>query len=397
MGRAKTEMMEAEERGWRSLDTHVCVDCVEDEFLKSLIKDNVVEDVCDYCGRQESEPIAAPTEVIQEPIGSAVRYFFTDPTSAGVPWEEGSPVVDTVGTIEVLGTLSIDCHEDLFNEIEGAFVNSEWVPTAGGNWVSSHPHEDLSYSWDKFVNSVKHEVRYFFTKKATGPHDEFSPAELLEKIGSIAVEARLIGTLPVDMRLYRVRERQVDADWDIDEISMGPPPAEKATAGRMNPAGISYFYLAQELETACAEVLSGPPCEAACGTFSIRWELKVLDLCRIPPLPSIFDDQQRDLREGLLFIEEFVASISQPVRKDGTEHVEYVPSQVVSEYFAKVFRTANGEPIHGMVYPSAVRPGGQNVVMFPPADPSDHFAHLLKFQIGDTLSCATWADFVKII
>lgn len=146
MGRAKSEMMEAEERGWYALETHVCADCVEDTYLKSLIERHCDSNTCDYCGRQEKEDIAAPAEVIQEAIGSAVSYYFNDPTNAGVPWDEGAPVVDTVGTTDVLMSLALDCDDALFSDLEGAFVNSDWVPTAGGNWVSAHPNEEWSYS-----------------------------------------------------------------------------------------------------------------------------------------------------------------------------------------------------------------------------------------------------------
>ena len=56
-----------------------------------------------------------------------------------------------------------------------------------------------------------------------------------------------------------------------------------------------------------------------------------------------------------------------PVRKDGMEHVEYVPSQVVCEFFAQVFgRKDDGRPVDGIAYRSAVVPDGQNVVLFPP-------------------------------
>ena len=210
-------------------------------------------------------------------------------------------------------------------------------------------------------------------------------------------ELGLVSTLPVDMRLFRVRERQSHDTWAVDAKEMGPPPNEKARAGRMNPAGISYFYLAREIETAYAEVLSGPPCQASHVEFAIVSELKVLDLCQVPPLPSIFDEGLRDVREGIIFIDKFVASISMPVKKDGSEHVEYVPSQVVSEYFAKVFRGADGNRIHGIVFPSAVKPGGRNVVLFPTTDLSHGFDGLVQFRSGDTMIFVTWADFIGAV
>lgn len=397
MGRAKAEMMEAEDRGWWPLDTHVCADCVEDEYLKSLIEDNCVADTCDYCGRESDEPIAAPTEVIQEAIVSAVYYYFNDPTNAGVPWDEGASAIDPTDTADVLMSVGLECHDDLFEAIEGAFTNWGWVPAAGGHWSSSHPHEELSTSWAIFVHAVKHETRYFFTSLKSEEPGEYPPVWMLNKIEELMEKLSLVSRLPVGMQLYRVRERRNNDSWETNFREMGPPPREKVGAGRMNPAGIPYFYLAQELETAFAEVLSGPPCKATYAEFKVGQELTVIDLCQIPPLPSIFDGEHRDVREGLLFIDHFVETISKPVKKDGNEHVDYVPSQVVSEFFAKVFRSVLGGEIHGMVYPSAVQPGGRNVVLFPPRNLQSGFGSLVEFQSGETVAYATWEDFILAV
>ena len=397
MGRAKAEMLEAEERGWYALDTHVCADCIEDKHLKSLIEDNCEANTCDYCGRESDEPIAAPTEIIQAAIARAVYYYFNDPASAGVPWDEGAPAIEPTYTADVLMSVGLECHEDLFEAIEESFVDNAWVLAAGGNWTSSHPNEDLSYSWDSFVHTIKHETRYFFSSLKSDEPGEYSPGRLLTKIAELVGNLSLVSHLPVGMLLYRVRERRNNDGWEVNATEMGPPPKEKVGAGRMNPPGIPYFYLAHELETALAEVLSGPPTEASYAEFKLSKELVVLDLCEIHALPSIFNDDLRDVREGLLFIEHFVASISEPVRKDGNEHVDYVPSQVVSEFFAKVFRSAHGDEIHGMVYPSAVQPGGRNAVLFPPRDLKRGFDSLVEFQSGETVTYATWADFIKAV
>ncbi len=50
MGRTKQEMIEAEGRGWYEPDGYVCPDCVEDNFLKEVIRDHASQRVCDYCG-----------------------------------------------------------------------------------------------------------------------------------------------------------------------------------------------------------------------------------------------------------------------------------------------------------------------------------------------------------
>jgi RES domain-containing protein len=396
MGMAKAEMMEAEERGWYALDTFVCPNCVEDEYLKSLIEENLEANSCDYCGSESDDPIAAPTEIIQEAIGSAIFYDFNDPTNAGVPWDEGTPAIKPISTDDMLMSIGLSCHDDLFEAIGGNLINDYWVRTAQGHWLSSHPHEDLSYSWESFVYVVKHKTRYFFTSLESQDRSEYSPIDLLNKLGELVEELTLISHLPTGMLLYRVRERSDACMWEVNATEMDPPPLDKAAAGRMNPAGISYFYLAQELETALSEVLSGPPCEASYAEFILSRELAVIDLCQIPPLPSIFNDDLRDVRERLLFLNRFISAISVPVRKDGGEHIDYAPSQVVSEFFAKVFRSSLGEQIHGMVYPSAVQPGGRNIVLFPPQDLSE-FSSLVKFQSGATVTYETWPDFIRAV
>lgn len=397
MGLVKAMMQEAEDRGWDAPETHVCADCVEDEYLKSLIQDHAEADTCDYCGCHAAEPIAAPTKVVMEAVAGTVYYYFDDPTSAGVPWDEGASIIEPMYTAEVLMDIGLDCHDGLFSDIEAAFQNWGWVSAAEGHWASSHPHQRMSYSWSSFVYAVKHRTRYFFTSMERGEPGEYSPHELLQKIGKLVQDLSLVSTLPAEMRFYRVRARGESDTWEICARELGPPPEEKARAGRMNPAGISYLYLAYELETAIAEVLSGPPCKAAFAEFQVTRNLTVIDLCQVPPLPSIFDNEHRDIREGLLFIAHFIESISRPVRKDGNEHVDYVPSQVVSEFFAKAFRDAPQGEIHGMVYPSAIQPGGRNLVLFPPNEPFVSFDSVVEYQMGGELAYGTWRQFSDAI
>lgn len=82
-------------------------------------------------------------------------------------------------------------------------------------------------------------------------------------------------------------------------------------------------------------------------------------------MPSVFDLERKDAREKALFIHEFVETISVPVTKDGREHIDYVPSQVVCEYLAQVFDAGKDTRLAGLIYPSAVKAGGKNLVVFP--------------------------------
>jgi hypothetical protein len=79
----------------------------------------------------------------------------------------------------------------------------------------------------------------------------------------------------------------------------------------------------------------------------------------------LFDIANKELREQALIVRAFVDAISAPVRKDGREHIDYVPSQVICEYLAQVFRPGAGRTLGGLIYPSSVQLGGKNLVVFP--------------------------------
>ena len=393
MGLVKSLGLEVEERGWYEPDGHVCADCVEDEFLQQVIRQNLSHRECTYCGRKTRAKSAAPVAVIMEPIGRAVSYYFSDPTLAGVPYDGGF-LVESMGTEDALMSLQLKCEDRLFDAIAQAFVVSEWVPAAGGHWASSHPNEVMSYSWNSFVSAIRHEARFFFQQlpaSTDADPQEYAPAHVLPAIGKLVKELQLCRQLPRGTALYRVRERAKGAEWQIDAFNMGAPPSKRAKAGRMNPAGISYLYMALEQETALAEVLSSPPCEVAIACFETKTDLNVLDLANLPKKHSIFDDDQRSNREGLLFLAHFVAEISNPVRKDGREHIEYVPSQVVSEFFALEFRDLGGLRLDGVMYPSSVRPGGLNLVLFPSERGLDRRFDQVVFKRAEEKALENWA------
>ncbi len=368
MGREKSRMMEADERGWYDPDGFVCPDCVENTFLKEIIRDNACQRECDYCGRRTRSHSAAPVAVLMEPIADAVFYYYNDPTDGGMVWdsEEDNWPCDSVSTRDVLESLGLYCHDVLFEEIEQSFVYNEWVGTADGFWTGSHPHEEMGYEWDRFARVIKHELRYFFDHdRSNSVDEEYKPASFLPTIGKLAERIGLVADIEAHITLYRTRGRKKDEHWPLDANELGAPRSEKASAGRMNPAGISYLYLAFEQETALSEICSSEFEQSAIGIFKVARNLRVLNLILLPALPSIFNANSRDEREELLFLEAFVEEIKKPIEKNGSEHIEYVPTQVVSEYFALVFELKNGEQLDGILYPSAVHPGGRNLVLFP--------------------------------
>lgn len=397
MGLVKRDWEEYEARGWSAPDKHVCPNCVEDEFLKGLISTNACSQQCNYCGKHTCKLSASPVESIMPAIASALGYFYAEPTQAGVPYD-GGWVFEPTDTADALMGVPFECHDDLFEDVADSFINTAWISAADGHWASLHRNEEWSREWHVFSEVVKHRSRHFFmtsTKDSESPFP-LSPLQVLELVSDIATQLGLITHLTKATKAYRVRERVGNADWPICPEQVGAPPNQLANAGRMNPAGISYLYMSMTRGGALAEVLRGPPCRAVIATFEVVDELSVLDLTRLPQRPSIFDEKNHWMREAILFLENFVIDICQPVQKDGREHISYVPSQVVSEYFAQVFKTSGGQPLDGIVYPSAVSPDSKNLTLFP-RDEYAAFAHAVEFVCGDEIALNSWVEFSKNI
>jgi RES domain-containing protein len=369
MGLVKKRWIENQERGWSEIDDkYVCDECIDDEFLKSEIRSATTANRCDYCDREAAEPIASPVGVVQSRIGETVTNFFGEPTGAGCPYDQGW-IIEPTDTEDVLLTIGLDCNDALFADIKESFTNDDWIPVANGHWLSLHPSESLRYSWDRFSRWVQHETRFFFSQISYSTDDdgpqEIDGRQVLPIIGGLATDLGLIATVPKNQVFYRVRQRRPDSDWVASADTMGAPPPEKASAGRMNPAGISYLYLAEEEQTAIREIVGKSSAQVMVAEFKAVQDLHVLDLTALPAKPSIFDSDRREQREGLFFLGHFVAAITQPVEKDGREHISYVPSQVVSEYFALVFRDRNGTALDGVRYQSSAHSGGRHLVLFP--------------------------------
>jgi hypothetical protein len=140
----------------------------------------------------------------------------------------------------------------------------------------------------------------------------------------------------------------------------------------MSAAGISVFYGAYDMATARVEASASAP--AGWALTGAAWQcsrpLQVLDLSELAAIPSIFG-ASREERGALLFLAEFVKSITAPVVHDGREHIDYVPTQVLTEYFRIGVKADGGSAIDGVVYPSARRRGGRSIVIFASQDDLD--------------------------
>jgi hypothetical protein len=138
----------------------------------------------------------------------------------------------------------------------------------------------------------------------------------------------------------------------------------------MSPAGIVMFYGSSETDTAVAEIDDKPELGIAVGTFRTLRDLRVVDLTRLPRPLRFFESQPETSIENryvLSFLNSFGVSMAARVEPGDREHIDYVPTQVVTEWF-RTRPLANEPKMDGILYRSAQRTGGSSLVLFAEQD-----------------------------
>ncbi|WP_208596456.1 RES domain-containing protein [Vreelandella zhanjiangensis] len=259
------------------------------------------------------------------------------------------------------------CDELCEDLIESSDASLYLVAHVKSDWSVDNPSSALSYGWSAFKDQVLHKTRYLFLSE---PEDEYSSgrpdyipvSSMLDALGSLCNTENLVATIPAGTEFYRVRVNQNGEEF-TEFSDIGVPPKGKANAGRMNPAGISYFYVACDQDTAEKEVITDAT-EWSIATFKLIKDIQVIDFVDLPKAPSVFEPEKYDAKQNLSFLRSFVNELTLPVSKDGREHVEYVPTQIVSEYFRFRFKTEGDQPVLGLRYCSVRNPDGINIAVF---------------------------------
>lgn len=362
MGGMKRLWEDMQERGWTTAGNgYVCAECVEDEALAAHLAANAEELRCDYCGRSSDVPIAAPVDELVSVVHDGLASEYGDANEEGVPYEsrEGGWQGDVQATYDHLwGTLT---HERLLADVSHAMADTAWVQR---DYWRLRPHQALAFGWQSFRRIVTHRHRFLFARVAADPDDpdDLSPIGTLEAVCRAILDAELVRTISAGTELFRAHTHAPGKTL-AGAARLSAPPIDLArTSNRMSPAGIAMFYAATDAGTATIEAASADPnasTVATIGRFETLHDLRVVDLSDPPPPPSIFDAARRAARQPLMFLGGFAADVSREVTRDGAEHVEYVPTQIVTEYLRDAFDVGTGPPLLGLMYSSA-RPGGLN-------------------------------------
>ena len=349
--------------------------CFDDEHLKNFVTDKSVPNgICSYC---RAKP-AMPVDVLFEAIKDCLSREWLDPgvyaLHGKVP-DLGSHVPDIPDGVspgfdyggyftgyhlpEEVGLCS---HNDEFcDDFREAFADTQWSRSSHSPWFPAKEAILRFEEWSRFRRIVMHERRYFFASGRT------ELGGMLFQIGASAHSIGLFRAVNAEEALYRVRVGEFK-----DELEMLAPPPEKSVfPNRMSPAGVPMFYGAFDADTAIRETCGQRKdfrgdTAVTIARFHPKRALVVLDLTEFPEVPSPFAPNGPEHRLAISFLRMFAKDAAKPVDKDGGQHIEYVPTQIFTEFLREFGGQDHRFPkVDGIVYASAKNAGGKACVLFP--------------------------------
>jgi len=356
-------------RGFTEADGQtVCLECILDEGLREQVARHLTSHTCTFCGRkaQDGEPIAADFNVLMELVMGGIRFLYQHSIEVLYADDDFTPRLTSEEVAE--DVCSGRMTDEVFQLVVQLINEDEWSADPSG----STPDEDLRYSWSKFCDKVKHESRFVFLKiseqrRTLNPWD-LTAGEMLQELARVIESNDVIVDVEENQVYYRGRMVDAPKPLNYNASTLGSPPLDVASANRMSPAGVSMFYGCGDVPTVVAEIGAHTAKRfAVVGQFEAARSLRMIDLVNLPPIPSIFDPDKRGSYYDILFLYGFARDLSEPVVLDGREHIDYVPTQVVTEYFRWMLDAS----VDGILYTSSQNGGTCCVIFCGPESCSD--------------------------
>jgi len=382
---------------------YLCYRCVDESFLSNRIRQEGQRHRCFYCKtRRQCFALEEVSEIVKKAFEQ--HYVHTpqnpdafeasllgDRDSSFVWYRRGDPASDAIANAAQISQLAASDVQAILE-----YENRNFRPGDAEEETEfaddSHYEEKAASNhawraeWMNFVRSLKTESRFFSHEAASHLESVFVGIERLKSHdGRPIITTAGPGTKL--KKLYRARVFQSQSRLE-DAIAhpdshLGSPPAENASAGRMNARGISVFYGASKADAAIAEVRPPVGSYVAVARFEIIRPVRLLDLTALNDVRdggSIFDPTMISRLERATFLRTLGELITRPVMPDD-EAFDYLPTQAIADFLA-----ALREPVvDGIVFPSVQAAGSAlNVVLFHKA------ARAESIDLPDGTKVKTW-------
>lgn len=351
-----------------------CWRCIEDEYLKTIVREEGAIAECDLCEGDDEKAFTA--EDLAELIDPIMREHF-EPGEQVMRGgaddrdyyeQEGDQLSHHVQEIigqdlgfedEIVGALT-DEDVDIGDGEEPFFDDTQ-------SYVSV-PVRPYAYyeEWNYVLENLKHRRRFFSSAASALFERLFKNVEKMQWWNhEKRANEKAVWELPQKTEVFRARTCRSTAmikDAFTNPFKhVGPPPSDQARAGRMNPEGVAVFYGALDADTCLAETRPALGDDTAVITLHSSKPLRVLDFTRLEDCYETLSYFQPDFTaecERGTFVRRLQRLISQPVTP-GRE-ADYLITQTMTEYLAHIHEN----PFDGILFKSVQRSGGTNIVLF---------------------------------
>jgi hypothetical protein len=364
MGRLKQRKIELEARNISNIpDKNLCIKHIDDYAINRFIRKNYRTGYCDYC---EKELKVVSLESLLEFMMIGISNFYEDAANfMSYNGREGGYLNYTFDPNELiqerigLKAIPFELTEDIVSSIDN-------IPWSDLGMYYDNERDKLMYQWSFFKNLIKHKSRYLFQQNQSS-NDSNTAFTILNEVGQITKSLNIIKKIESGTVIYRCIQHNLSEDFSIKEKLVSPPEEKAIYPNRFSPSGISMLYSAFDPTTAILETINREDKKKNIITisqFKLKKEIYVIDFNKLPKIPSIFDFKKVKTYYLIRFLYDLVRDFTQDIKKDGKEHIEYVPTQVVTEYFRYSFNKNRQNIIDGIIYPSSKNKSESSSVIF---------------------------------
>lgn len=366
MGGMMRLLEEIEARGWADVAKTVCSLCVTDYALSDAVRDSGGREQCDYCDRLPTAPEAsASVGVVLDLIVEGLRYEYEDPIEQVLySSADGGYQMGSWDPWDLLERHPVTESADLFQDLASAIEQEAWVER---DPYALAPADALRWGWQSFRKYVKHRRRYTFLVRDTSSSYGAGEIEMDGVPAALAAAVEAAGQIRVleaGTQWWRVRVHKPGETYG-SASELGSPPDTHAKDNRMTAKGMGAFYGATTDAVARAEVAgyAEPTDEGTIGHFTLLRDITVVDLTSAADVPSLFDAERRHERAPIAFMRDFVDDVARVAEPDDKQNLDYVPTQIVAEYFRYQLHGPAG-PVAGILWRSSKNLSVTNCVIF---------------------------------
>ncbi len=320
--------------------SYCCEDCFDDSYLRGHIRvHSTTTGNCSICLGQGNQLLLA-TSLLD--VFSPVLDLYSEVSNKNSGQSLVSLIQEDWGIFqsktknvaqEILMLISAD---SLYKFNSSSFYERNYTLEQDYNEVN----------WVDFQNEIKHENRYF--SKLFSHQDQIELKKILPYVSSEMVAD--------SQCFYRARINE-DGIEPFPLKEMGAPPSQKATAGRANPFGISYLYVASNPSTAIAETRPHKKAQVSVATLSIINTLKLVDLRDPKATVSPFRLSESQLKKAHASIS-LLITLGEELTTPGAPNqanLEYLSSQYICELI-------KSDGYEGVIYKSSLGDGDNYAV-----------------------------------